>query len=281
MKGHIDIDLDLIKHVFVPRSKQSHKGSHGHSLLVAGSKGKMGAAVIAAMACLRSGTGLLTVCCPEEERTVLQITVPEAMVISRDSIIELSKYSAIGLGPAIGLDDDAHLLLKKIIDKPTGIKLVLDADSLTILAQQKELWKNVPEGTIITPHTGEFDRMFGVHASAEGRIETSKKISKQYGWIVILKGFETMIIKQDEIFKNTTGNPGLAKGGSGDALTGIITAFLAQGYSPLNSAQLSVYLHGLAADIALASESYESLLISDVINCLGAAFRSIDTHSYQ
>ncbi len=150
--------------------------------------------------------------------------------------------------------------------------MVLDADALNIISTDKKLFKLIPAQTILTPHLKEFDRLFGIHSSMIERIKTATLISKKSKIIIVLKGYRTVITYNGVVFENSTGNAGLAKAGSGDALTGIITAMLAQGYSPINSAKASVYLHGLAADICLQNQTMESMIITDVINCLGKAF---------
>ncbi len=255
------------------REAFSNKNDYGHALIIAGNKGKMGSAVIAAKACLRSGTGLLTVCVPNEERFILQTTIPEAMInIRENNDYDLDKFSAIGIGPGIGVDAHSE---KALIHFMTNFEkpLLLDADVLTIIASNKKLLNQIPKNTIITPHQHEFDRLFGSHENNDNRIKTAIKKAKEYGIIIILKNHVTVIVSSDKIFYNTTGNSGLAKGGSGDALTGIITAFLTQGYKPLNAAKLGVYLHGLAADFTLKEQSMESMLITDVIENLGRAFK--------
>jgi len=265
----------LIKSLVKPRQQFSNKGTYGHALLVAGNKQRMGCAVIAARACLRSGTGLLTVNVPHDERFILQTTIPEAMLVMREEKDEaLNKYTALGIGPGIGVDKDAEQMLVHFI---TAFKnpVVLDADALNIIAANKKLFSKIPKGTIITPHPKEFDRLFGTHKNIEERINTAIKKAKELDVVIILKGHKTIVTFENKTFINTTGNAGLAKGGSGDALTGITAAFLAQGYEPFNAAKQAVYLHGLAADIALKNQSMESMLITDVIECLGKAFKHI------
>jgi NAD(P)H-hydrate epimerase len=257
------------------RGMDSHKGDFGHAFIFAGSTGRMGAAVIAAKACLRTGTGLLSINVPQEERSILQTTIPEAMVVMRENMdYDLSVFSAAGLGPGIGTDKIAEVMLVNFItqfNKP----ILLDADALNIIAANKKLINLIPSKTIITPHPKEFDRLFGHHKNSESRIHTAVQKAKEYDIIIVLKSHMTAVISHDKSFLNTTGNAGLAKGGSGDALTGIITAFLAQGYKPLTAAKLGVYLHGLSADITLKDESMESMLITDVISNLGKAFKYI------
>ena len=270
-----NITRTIASRILQPRMKQSHKGTYGHSLLIAGSKGRMGAAVIASRACLRTGTGLLTTLIPLEERIILQTAIPEAMLSFRENKFNtINNFDVVGIGPAIGTDKVAEKLLKTVIDtyhKP----LVIDADAISIIALNKNWLNKIPPGSILTPHVKEFDRLFGTHDSDAERIKAAIKIAGNKKIIIVLKGPHTLVTDGKDSFKNTTGNAGLAKGGSGDALTGMITAFLAQGYTPLNAAILAVYLHGMAADIAIKEQSMESLLASDVIENLGKAFRQI------
>lgn len=262
-----------IRTLIPERKNDSHKGTYGHSLLVAGNTGTMGAAVIAAKACLRTGTGLLTVNVPEKERAILQTSVPEAMVSLREKHPDLEKFSAIGIGPGLGTGSPQKALIKSIL-KHSHCPLVLDADALNIIAGDNSLWKAVPPSTIITPHPKEFDRLFGEHKHHEERIKRAMEKAAELKLIIVLKGHHTIITPGAHSFYNTTGNAGLAKGGSGDALTGMITAFLAQGIKPLDAALAAVYLHGLAADLSLKEQSEESMLITDVIRHIGNAFKS-------
>ncbi len=268
------IDIHSIRKIFRKRQPDSHKGNHGHALIIAGSKTKMGAAVIASKACLRSGAGLVTLNIPKKEKAAIFAALPEAMVAFREDEKTWDNYNAFAIGPGIGTDKSAEQLLKLLISntkKPT----VFDADALNLLAKNQELLSQLPSKSILTPHVKEFDRLFGNHQNETER--RAKAISKagQLNVIIILKGHKTFVTDGTNSFENTTGNSGLAKGGSGDALTGIITAFLAQGYQPIEAAQLGVYLHGLAADITLETQSPESMLITDVIENLGKAFNKI------
>lgn len=270
-----------IKKLFHPRDENSHKGTHGHACLVVGNKGKMGAAVISAKACLRSGAGLVSVCVPEEERFILQTAIPEAMILMREKSAFLPGFSAFGIGSGLGTDASAKKILTEILSKATK-PLVLDADALNIISADKKLWKLIPANAILTPHPKEFDRLFGAVASRASATEAEKNRqktaifqAKEKGLVIVLKGHRTLVTNGTESFLNTTGNAGLAKGGSGDALTGIITAFVAQGYPPFIAAQMGVYIHGLAADICLQYQSEESMLITDVIECLGEVFKTL------
>jgi hydroxyethylthiazole kinase-like uncharacterized protein yjeF len=268
------ITKKYIRTLIKARTDDSHKGTYGHSLLIAGNTGTMGAVVIAAKACLRTGTGLLTVNVPEEERFVLQIAVPEAMVAMRKKKTDLKPFSAIGIGPGLGTSASQKTILETIL-KNSNCPLVLDADALNILANNKALWKFIPASTIITPHPKEFDRLFGTHHSHEARIKQAIAQAKALNLIIVLKGHRTLVTSGTHTFYNTTGNAGLAKGGSGDALTGMITAFLAQGLKPLEAATAAVYLHGLAADLCLKEQSMETMIITDVIDHIGRSFYAV------
>jgi hydroxyethylthiazole kinase-like uncharacterized protein yjeF len=264
-----------IRSIIKERKTISNKGDYGHALIIAGHKGYMGAAVIVAKSAIRSGLGLLTMSVPKEERSILQATVPAAMVIMREeNLHHIDKFSAVGIGPGMGTDTISEALLIYVL-KHFKKPLLLDADALTIISNKKKLMEEIPINTIITPHIREFDRLFGIHRNKADRIKTAIQKVKEYGIIIVLKDHCTIIVSAEKIFYNTTGNAGLAKGGSGDALTGAITSFLAQGYTPLNAANLGVYLHGLAADITLKKQSMESMMITDVIDNFGKAFKKI------
>jgi NAD(P)H-hydrate epimerase len=268
------LEIDYIKQFFKKRLSTSHKGDFGHALLIAGSEQKMGAAIIAAKACLRSGTGLLTVSIPKEERDSIFTSIPEAMIHFREEPIDFSKFSCFAIGPGLELDASAQKLLYSVITKAKQ-PIVLDADALNILSTNKDWLSELPKNTILTPHLKEFDRLFGTHHSNEERIQAAIQKSNEYSCIIVLKSHQTIITNGHRTFVNNTGNVGLAKGGSGDALTGIILAFLAQGYEPIQAAKLAVFLHGLSADITLQTQSEESMLITDVIENLGKAFQKI------
>jgi NAD(P)H-hydrate epimerase len=260
------------------RKPFSHKGTFGHALLVAGSYGKIGAAVLATLAALRSGSGLVTTLVPECGYTILQSSAPEAMVLTSgaryiDALPDLSRFSSVALGPGLGQDPATARALLAFL-RQHGKPLVLDADALNILAAQEDWPSLLPPGTILTPHPGEFDRLFGAHTSTLTRIETQAHFAKTQGVCVILKGRYTSIALPDgRVFFNRTGNPGMATGGSGDVLSGILAGLLAQAYTPEESALLGVYLHGLAGDLARTSQGEEALVASDLIAHLGGAFK--------
>jgi hydroxyethylthiazole kinase-like uncharacterized protein yjeF len=267
------LSKSYIKSILKPREASSHKGSHGHALLIAGSKGFMGSSVIASRACLRSGAGLLTVNIPEEERFILQTAIPEAMLVMRENTIsDLNNFSAIGIGPGLGTGKESVEILVSVLND-FNKRILLDADALNCISSNKSLLEKIPKETIITPHPKEFDRLFGTHKDNNERMNTAIQKSKELKITIVLKGHHTLITYNGDTFYNTTGNAGLAKGGSGDALTGIILSFLAQGYDPFGAAKLGVYLHGFAADLTLKKQSMESMLITDVIESLGKALK--------
>ncbi len=268
------IDQQLIQKIFKKRLPDSHKGHHGHVLIIAGRKFKMGAAIIAAKSALRAGAGLVTLNIPRKERSTIFTAIPEAMIEFRAENNPWEKYNAFAIGPGFGTDKIAETKVEFVVEK-VRLPIVFDADALTILARQQDLLKRLTKNAILTPHEKEFDRLFGLHFSIEKRQEKAIEKAAELNCIIVLKGQKTFITDGKQHFQNTTGNAGLAKGGSGDALTGIITAFLAQGYEPINAAILGVYLHGLAANITLATQSEESMLITDVIENLGKAFQKI------
>jgi hydroxyethylthiazole kinase-like uncharacterized protein yjeF len=268
------IKKELVASLLIERKKDGSKIDFGHALLIAGETGKMGAAVISSRACLRTGVGLLTLNIPIEERQIVQIALPEAMVVSREAFnYNLDYYSAIGIGPGIGTPLATFNLLKSIV-KNASSPIVFDADALNLIAKN-EFIGSIPKKSILTPHEREFDRLFGNHPNQESRIQTAILQSKTLDCVIVLKSATTDIIYQGTIFVNSIGNAGLAKGGSGDALTGIITSFLAQGYSSINSSILGVYIHSLAADLTLENQSVESMLITDIIENIGLAFKAI------
>ncbi|WP_284651008.1 NAD(P)H-hydrate dehydratase [Flavobacterium terrisoli] len=268
------LDLNSIQNIFKKRLPNSHKGNHGHALIIAGSKEKMGAAIIAAKSALRAGAGLVTVNIPKKERLAIFTSIPEAMIEFREENHDWHQYNAVAIGPGLGTEKPTERKIELLIEN-VKFPIVFDADALNVFAQNRELLKKLPAKSILTPHVKEFDRLFDIHFSTEKRQQKAIEKAIELNCIIVLKGDKTFITDGNQSFQNTTGNSGLAKGGSGDALTGIITAFLAQGYEPINAAILGVYLHGLAADITLETQSPESMLITDVIENLGKAFQQV------
>ena len=277
------VELKDIQKLYNRRQKFSHKGNHGHALLLAGSKGKMGAAQLSAFACLRSGAGLLTAHVPACGLDVMQIGVKEAMCTidsNSDFIIDLPNlkgFKAIGMGPGIGTEQDTANVLKRLL-QDADARLVLDADALNILSENKTWLAFIPSGTILTPHPKEFERLAGSWATSEERIKLQVEFSVKYGVIVVFKGAHSCTTTPSgQIFFNSTGNAGMATAGSGDVLTGIILGLLAQDYSPEVATIMGVYLHGLAGDTALQFNATESLIASDIIDNLHSAFEQLAT----
>ena len=263
-----------------PRRKFSHKGNFGHALLVAGSYGKIGAAVLSARACIRSGSGLLSVHVPSCGYGILQGVIPEAMTIAdKDEMIntsfgktDLKTFKAIGIGPGIGLDKQTGKMLLDLFNN-YPLPMVIDADALNLIAANKDWLKLVAPNSILTPHPKEFDRIFGESKNDADRLALAAQKAREHNIIIVLKGHHTLIAAPGgEKYFNTSGNAGMAKGGSGDALSGMATAMLAQGYEPLQAAVLAVYLHGLAGDLSAAIYSMEAMTASDLIDSIGKAF---------
>lgn len=278
---HFLVEKAFVAKLLKNRSKFSHKGSFGHSLIVAGSYGMMGAAILAVRACLRGGSGLVTAHIPRFGYDIMQTSVPEALIsIDQSDIIFtevelLNKFNAIGIGPGLNTKSNTSKGVLKIC-REFRKALIIDADAINILAENKDVLQELQANTILSPHPGEFDRLAGESETEFERHLKQIDFSVKYGVIIILKGRYTMISLPDgSTFINTTGNSGLATGGSGDVLTGLITALLAQNYLPHEAAILGVYLHGLAADISLSDQSEESLIPGDVIENLGKAFKFI------
>jgi ADP-dependent NAD(P)H-hydrate dehydratase / NAD(P)H-hydrate epimerase len=271
-------DAAFIKTIYKPRKKFAHKGNFGNAALLCGSNGMMGAAVLIAKACLRAGAGKLTCYIPKCGYTILQTAVPEAMcvVAGEDYILsapEIEKFNAAGIGPGIGIHYTHASLLKEIFTK-FNKPMLIDADALNCIAQNKELLSLIPPLSIITPHPKEFERLFGTTANDLERLQLALQKSKEHNIYIVLKGHHTFIGTPDgKSFFNSTGNAGMAKGGSGDVLAGIITGFLAQGYTSLQSCIMGVYLHGLSGDLAAIKFSQEAMLAGDIVEHLGEAFK--------
>ncbi|HMK25240.1 MAG TPA: NAD(P)H-hydrate dehydratase [Chitinophagaceae bacterium] len=280
--AHELVDDTIIHTIYKPRNRFAHKGNFGHALLIAGSYGKIGAAVLSSKACLRSGVGLLSCHIPKCGYDILQSTVPEAMVMtdinsSFNTKVEedMENYEAIGIGPGIGTASETKKLLKNLLDayhRP----VVLDADALNIISAEKGLSKSIPAGSILTPHPKEFERLFDETANDFDRIQLALQKAKELNCVIVLKGHYTLIAAPGGMaFFNSTGNAGMATAGSGDVLTGILTGLLAQSYSSIETAILGVYLHGIAGDLAAKNISMEAMVAGDIIENLGLAFSSL------
>lgn len=277
--NYYQVTHDFVQSIYRFRGRFWHKGNAGRNLIIAGSKGKMGAAVLAAKACLKSGAGLLTMYVPQCGVDIMQTAVPEAMVAPAHNdllIVEIPRsdpYDAIGIGPGIGTDELTVEAIEKHLGK-SKVPLVLDADVLNILAENPDLLNSVKEGSILTPHPGEFKRLVGEWKDDYDRLNLQIDFAKKHKVIVVLKGANTSIATPDgSVFFNSSGNPGMATAGSGDVLTGIVTGLVGQGYAAVEASILGVYLHGLSADIYAEIHGEESLIASDIIDHLGLAFK--------
>ena len=253
---------DIVK-MLKPRHPFDHKGSFGHALLIAGSRGKAGASVMASKACLRSGVGLLSVSSPEDICEIMQISVPEAMFMD-DWDGNSNNYTAIGIGPGIGVGDSAQKLVNEVLD--CGKHFAIDADALNIIAKYKTLLDKVCN-CILTPHPKEFERLFGKFDSSIERLHFMSDFSVKHKCVIVLKGGVTAISLSDGCLLFYIGmNPGVATGGSGDVLTGIITSMLAQGYSIDNAAIAGVWIHGEAGKLASSEYGMISTIATDIIS---------------
>lgn len=275
------VELNDCKLFYKPRTKFSHKGNYGNALLISGSKGKIGASALSAKACMKSGVGLLTVQVPNCGYQIVQTSINEAMVISDSNenhisdIIDLKNFDAIGIGPGIGSHEETQKVLKMVIQNSAN-PLVIDADAINILSENKTWLAFLPKGSILTPHPKEFERLTGKKANDTKRYELQKALSVKHSVYIILKGANTSISCPDgSCYFNSTGNPGMATAGSGDVLTGILLALLAQGYNSHETSILGVYLHGLAGDFAAERYGFESLTATDIITHLGKAFKKL------
>ena len=277
------IAANLVHH----RPRFSHKGDYGHALLIAGSEGKTGAALLGAKACMKTGVGLLTVLLPKSARTALLSTLPEAMAYQMEDLREdrnemrfedfdrLQAFHAIGIGPGLGKSEVTARALKRLI-QDCQVPMVMDADALNILAENPTWLSFLPQDTILTPHPKEFERLFGPTADSFERVKLQREMAMKHHVIIVYKGgYPTIALSDGTVFFNTGGNPGMATGGSGDVLTGMILSLLAQGYHPSKAALLGVYLHAFAGDLAAEELGQEAMLASDITAHIGKAFLSM------
>ncbi len=275
------INKQYINQILKPVAPDAHKGTQGHVLIIGGSYGKIGAVCLASKAALRTGTGLVTAFIPECGYGIVQTAIPEVMALTDSNFKHLSnigfeiKPNAIGIGPGMGQEPQTQNALYEFL-RNNSAPLIIDADALNILAQHKDWLQLIAANTILTPHAKELERLIGTWSSEEEKIERASAFSKSYKIIIVAKGAQTKIISGDKVYVNATGNAGLATAGSGDVLTGIITSLAGQGYSALNAAILGVYLHGLAADIALPDIGIRSLIASDIIAHLAKAYFALE-----
>lgn len=274
------------------RKRDAHKGDFGHALIIAGSPGKAGAAIMAAKAALRTGPGLVSVAAPNGIVPIIQGQVCEAMCVPADESIEgtlgagsegallkaAESMDAVAMGPGLSTHFETSQVLRHLIPR-IAVPLVIDADGLNALAADKDLLLRSKAPVIVTPHPGEMGRLLGVPAAEvqQNRLGAARRFARTYGVIVVLKGAGTVVaLPGGETFVNSTGNPGMATGGTGDALTGMIAGFLAQGYPPAQAACLGVYLHGRAGDLAAGEKGEAPMIAGDLIENIPAALKETD-----
>jgi NAD(P)H-hydrate epimerase len=282
---HFTLAAD-IRNVIKRRTRHQHKGNFGHALLIAGGFGKVGSALLATEACLRSGAGLVSVHAPQCATIALQSTVPEAMYSSEPDEKffatlpeKLEQYSSIGIGCGLGKEPKTLHALENLLEALT-LPLVIDADALNLISENPSLISKVPPNSILTPHPKEFERLFGTTQDSldKHRLLTERAVELQL--YIVLKGAYTAVATPDgNCHFNSSGNPGMATGGSGDVLTGMLTGLLAQGYSPLDTCLLGVYLHGLAGDLAAEAKGIESMIAGDITQFIGKAYAILKTES--
>ncbi len=280
--SHFYIDHAEAKRILKPRLHCSHKGTYGHALIWAGAYGKMGAAQLCTHGCMNAGAGLTTAFIPGCGYIVFQTALPEVMALTDEDDLkltdfpDLTAYSAIGIGPGIGAHLSTAKALTELLHAAKDIPVVIDADALNILSANKKALLKLPKYSILTPHPKEFDRLAGSAENDWQRQQMAVAFAKEYNCVLILKGTYTSVnLPNGDSWFNATGNAGMAKGGSGDALTGIITGLLAQKYTVEEAAILGVYLHGLAGDFAAAKHGEWSMRASDLIESLGEAFGNV------
>ena len=264
------------------RENESHKGDYGHLLIVAGCETMPGAAVLATGAALRSGCGLVTVHSTKRALQAVVNNYPSAM-LSEDPRPQfsrvpatLNRYSAVAVGPGLSRDALSGVALRDLLSaaKEAEIPMVLDADALNLISEDPKLMDLIPEGSIMTPHIGELRRLIPFERGQEE--EAARELALKSGCVVVLKGFHTRIISPDGVcLVNTTGNPGMAKGGSGDVLTGLAGGLLARGYAAIDAAALGVWIHGFAGDRLTEERTAEAWSSRDLIDVLPAGFKAL------
>ena len=272
------LERDDVKSLLLKRDPFAHKGTMGNALIIAGSYGMAGAAILATESCLRSGAGKVTAYSPRKNVAVLQTAVPEAVLhvgneeTAFAEAIDTEDFQAVGIGPGLGTSETTAIAIIAQLRR-TQCPLVCDADAINILSSHRAWLQQLPKEIIMTPHPKEFDRLEGHSSDSFERLSKARDLSQRINAYIILKGHRTALCCPDgHIVFNSTGNAGMATGGSGDVLTGILTGLLARGYGRLNACVVGMYLHGLAGDIAAAEVGQESLIARDIIRCLPKAF---------
>ncbi|MBO0323937.1 NAD(P)H-hydrate dehydratase [Muricauda sp. CAU 1633] len=266
--------------MYRPRLKFSHKGTYGHSMIIGGSYGKIGAVQLASNACLTTGSGLVTGYVPKCGYQSLQTAVPEVMVLTDEDERNISKITlpfvpdVIGIGMGIGTEEKTVKAFGNLLKEMKG-PMVIDADGLNILAKNPKMLKDIPENSILTPHPKELERLIGKWKDDFDKLEKAKTFSLDHNVVLVIKGAHTITLYKGKGYVNTTGNPGMATAGSGDVLTGMITGLVAQGYEPVHAAIFGVYLHGISGDICASQLGYEAVKASEIINRIGPGFMEI------
>jgi NAD(P)H-hydrate epimerase len=274
------LEKNDVSKILKKRKKHSHKGDYGHALIIAGSKGMIGASILSAKACLQSGVGLLTIHCPSDTSGIIHSSIPEAMIQVDEnenciSAIDINEKHQIGIGPGLGKDDLTQKALSTLI-KTHNKAMVIDADALNFISEHRELISHIPAGSILTPHPKEGQRILGACENSWELYEHAREFALDHQVVFILKGAYTQIHCPDgTCYFNSTGNPGMATAGSGDVLTGILTSLLAQGYTSEEASKLGVFLHGKAGDIMADKLCEESLTASTIIAGIPLAFKHI------
>ena len=277
------LEESMIRSRMIHRNDFAHKGQMGNALIVAGSYGMAGASILATQACLRSGVGKVTVHTPKKNYSIMQISVPEAVMqmdheeTTFSEAVDTEDFDALGIGPGLGqVENTAIAMITQI--RRAQCPVVADADALNMLANHRAWMQQLPKNIILTPHPLEFDRLSGSPANSDyERLQQAREMAQNLQAFIILKGhYSALCMPNGNVVFNSTGNSGMATAGSGDVLTGIITGLLARGYSQLNACTVGMYLHGLAGDLAMKETGKESLVASDIIRFLPEAFKKVN-----
>ena len=271
------IGKEEAKYLYTPREEFTHKGTYGHALLVGGSYGKMGSIGLTTTACLKAGAGMATVFIPGCGYSILQTLIPEAMVLTDKAEKHLSQIeydldpSVISFGVGVGKNKETRDAFEDLLER-TEKPMVIDADGLNLLSENKELLDKLPENSLLTPHPKELERLIGAWEDDFEKLKKTRNLVEKYKVMVIIKGSHSITVTKDNYYINNSGNPGMATAGSGDVLTGVLTGLISQGYDPSTAAVFGVYLHGKAGDIAANKLSYQALLAGDIAEHIGAAY---------
>ena len=283
--GEIDSKTYLIgreeaANLYQPRKSNTHKGDYGNVLIIGGSYGKMGSVLLTGTAALRAGTGLCTIYIPKCGYEIVQMGLPEAMVLTDDDNELISAYpedfeaDVVCFGMGVGTNSKTKKVLGDLL-KNMNSPVVIDADGLNILSQNKELLEFLPENSILTPHPGELKRLIGEWKDDFHKLELAKDFSKKYKVCLVIKGAHTFTIYKENTYINNSGNPGMATAGSGDVLSGVITSMVGQGYEPVRAAVLGIYLHGVSGDVSASKLGQEAVLAGDIAKNVGKAIQNL------